>query len=134
MLDKKMTAKIAVVILFGTAMALGATNSLVVSGSGTVFGTATEAELLYNGGPNILIITNASTYLFNGSVAVINDVEKNSYVNFSGVCTNRCNSPYTEGPYTANASITGTHNWTLEIYQNGRQIPSTINGYLLVNS
>ncbi len=128
MLDKKMAVVIVALTLLSTTMALGASN-LIVNGSGivaTIREAPPEVELLigHSGSPNILVITVANVYSFNGAVNSITDTDGSTYVKFL------VTDSITKNQYQATASKTDINTWTLEINND----VYAVNGHLQINS
>ncbi len=140
MLDKKLKTKMVAVVaaltLLSATAVLGA-GILVVNGSGivaTAQGAPPEVELLigHSGSPNILVITAANVYWFNGVVNSVPDTGSN-YVEFSGTDSVK------NTQYSAKASKIDLNTWTLEItylYPDGSVSVSNynVNGHLQINS
>ncbi len=133
MLDKKMAVVVVLVLLSATTV-LGA--NLIVNGSGiiaTTQGAPPEVELLigHSGSPNnILVITVANVYTFNGNIDANTITYTDRYVKFSGYDSAEAKQ------YSATASKTDNLNaWTLDItYEDGEVLNYNIIGHLQINS
>lgn len=133
MLDRKMAVVVVAITMLSATAVLGASN-LIVNGSGIVATTQEappEAELLigHSGSPNILVITVANNYLFNGDIDTNSITATDGGVEFSGF------DSVSNEQYSAKASKIDINTWTLEIiYQDGKVSNYKVNGHLQINS
>jgi hypothetical protein len=145
MLGKKMAAGVVALTLLSATIVLGAT-SLIVNGSGIVTSSTVtidtqkappEVELIIgqSGSPaNILVITVASFYYFNGNVTKA--IGTDNSVEFSGTDTYGpdSNSKTTE-QYNATAHYINPNTWTLNItHQDETKLNLTVNGRLQITN
>ncbi len=142
MLDKKMAAVVVALTLLSATIVLGATN-LIVNGSGIVtsgiVSTAPpEVELIIgqSGSPaNILVITAANGYIFNGNVTSAKSIDNS--VEFTGTFSGM--NGITNEQYSATAHYINPNTWTLNITQtgitkNGNELNLTVNGRLQITN
>ncbi len=132
MLDKKMAVVVVAITLLSATAVLGASN-LIVNGSGIVATeqqAPPEVELLIgipHGSPDILVITVANVYSFNGDVSSITN-SGSDHVSFSG------KDRVKNKQYSAIASKIDINTWTLDItYQDGEVLNFEVNGHLQIN-
>ncbi len=135
MLDKKMAVVVVALTLLSAITVLGATN-LIVNGSGIVNSgfpvtqkAPPEVELLIEptGSPNILVITVANGYFFNGNVTSATGIDNS--VEFLGT------DSITNEQYTATAHKINLNTWTLNIkYQDGTELNLGVNGHLQITT